>query len=226
MASKTHSQTIWPSPPPVSLCEAAVGTLARLHAHWWNDGQSEWPETSSRLQSNEESLARYFQPLVPSFLDDLDKCLSAYQREVIQRVCCRIPELKTHRATLASPVTRTHGDPHFWNILYPHDTSLHGCVFIDWEDWRIDMAAADLASMLALHWDRERRLQHERRLLRHYLDTLRTETHTAYDWTALNDDYHSGTYKTSLSQYFSTTSQRLRQSGVNYCKTGCSPLKT
>jgi thiamine kinase-like enzyme len=91
-----------------------------------------------------------------------------------------------------APATRTHGDPHFWNILYPHDTSHHGCVFIDWEDWRIDMAAADLASMLALHWARERRLQHERRLLRHYLDTLRTETHTAYDWTALNDDYRLG----------------------------------
>jgi hypothetical protein len=99
----THSQTTWPSPPPVALCEAAVGTLARLHAHWWNDGEFEWPETSSRLQSNEESLACYFQPLVLAFLDDLDECLSVYQREVIELVCCRIPELKTRRATLASP---------------------------------------------------------------------------------------------------------------------------
>jgi thiamine kinase-like enzyme len=174
------------------MCEAAVSALARLHAHWWNERDAGDHNIRARLHSNEEKLAEFFRPLLAAFFDYLGERLSSDQRKLLETVWHKLPELKQRRAALARPVTRTHGDPHFWNVLYPHDASRDGCVLIDWEDWRLDMGAADLAAMLVLHWTRERRSLYEDALLHHYLDVLRTKTQTDYDWNELQADYRLG----------------------------------
>jgi len=90
---------------------------------------------------NERQLASFFQALVPGFLENLGDTLPTHRKDVVTRVIRALPDLKIHRVKSGKPLTRCHGDPHFWNILYPKDPSRHGCIFVDWEDWRWDIGA-------------------------------------------------------------------------------------
>ena len=188
----THSQPTWPTQPSIEMLSEAVTSLSGLHAHWWTGSDSAKTSLEPTLRANEQGLARFFQPLVEKFLESLSTQLSEQQRDSVRAACSEFPRLKQQRAESDLPVTRTHGDPHFWNVLYPDDSAAHGCVFIDWEDWRVDMAAADLAAMLVLHWDCAERRAHECELLRTYHDSLLGASVERYDSQQLFADYRLG----------------------------------
>ncbi len=188
----THQPTAWPLPPPVPLCELAVGALAGLHAHWWRAGDAAAGAHAAGLNANERQLASYFQALLPAFFDEMGDRLAPERRDLLQRVCDGVPDLKSRRLAAGRPITRVHGDAHFWNFLYPRDLGRHGCVVIDWEDWRDDFGASDLAMMMALHWYPDRRARHEERLLRGYLAALRRHGVSGYGWDDLRADYRLG----------------------------------
>ena len=189
---RTHRAVEWPQPPSLPSCEAAVAALARLHGHWWHDTGPDTATFGRALRKNEERLADYFQDLLPGFFEHLGDRLSPERRRLVTAACARLPAVKSDRLTSGKPITRGHGDTHLWNFLYPKAPDRHGCVLLDWEDWRWDIGISDLAMMMALHWSRERRQRQEEILLQRYLEVLRCEVPTGYHWDDLRADYRLG----------------------------------
>lgn len=186
--STTHMQSKWPLPPSVAMCEAAVASLARLHAHWWKGDVSGTSAFGRALREDQQRLARHCQLLVPDFLDNLNDRLAPERRALIRKICNRRFYLDRHSPAM----TRMHGDAHLWNVMFPRDATRHGCVFVDWEDSRYGIAAADLAYMIALHWYPERRARHEAHLLRTYHEVLTSQLAIGYAWEDLMADYRIG----------------------------------
>jgi len=93
-------------------------------------------------------------------------------------------------ARLYATYTIGHGDAHVWNLLYPRDGAPGaGIRLIDWDNWRIGRAAADLAYMMAVHWYPERRVRLEARLLERYHAGLRAHGVADYSLERLREDY-------------------------------------
>lgn len=180
----THEATAWPLPPALPRCEAAIRALAQIHAASWTRHAD-----AAALSKREEQLAAQVQTLLPPFLDATGDRLSTQRRALLAAACAQYASLKQRRLTSDAPLCRIHGDAHFWNVLYPKDAERGGCVLIDWEDWRIDFAASDLALMIALHWYPERRARHETPLLRAYHDALCEAGVEGYSLDALRADY-------------------------------------
>ena len=59
----------------------------------------------------------------------------------------------------------------------------------DWDCWRVDVAADDLAYMLALHWYPDRRRRMEQHLLDSYHAELLASGVRGYDRAELAADY-------------------------------------
>ena len=190
--AETHEQTQWPMPPTLPRCEDAVKALARLHAHWWTTQRSPQALAGIDLRARTARFSGYIADFLPKFIELLGDRLSVERREIMRRVCARLPDLLTARLSGDLPITRVHGDPHFWNVMFHKDASRHECLFFDWEDWHYDPGAFDLAYMIALHWFPERRARYETRLLRAYHDTLDAAIETPYGWEELLRDYRLG----------------------------------
>src|SRR5206468_7889358 len=85
-------------------------------------------------------------------------------------------------------LTVTHGDAHNWNFLFPREAG--GPVYlIDWQLWHVDVGTRDLAFLIALHWDAERRRVMEIPLLRKYHEDLIAGGIADYSWSDLWLDY-------------------------------------
>lgn len=198
--SESHWQTEQQAPPPDRCCEEAVTNLAALHAAWWN---------SDRLRGNGD-IARYFAGLhgragrasagktsaasvvgeIPSFVAFLGDRLSQEDRSLLERVHDRAAEV----AAVSSARTETlvHGDPHWWNFLYPGDAAREmgdTTRVLDWGSWRVGAATNDLVHAIAMHWSPARRAWLERPLVQQYHRRLLQRGVTGQPWEALWDDY-------------------------------------
>jgi hypothetical protein len=181
----THAvATEWPLPPARAQCEAILTAHARLHAAWWNDPRfgitvGTWLAIDKYQQRVERDYA--------AFADQLGDILSAERRELYSRFVDAIPRLyeryQTHR-----DVTIVQGDSHHWNCFLPRDGGNDVRLF-DWDSWRIHLAAADLAYMMAMQWYPDRRQRMEQPLLDHYHNALQGLGVTGYTRQALQDDY-------------------------------------
>ncbi|MEM7171090.1 MAG: aminoglycoside phosphotransferase family protein [Pseudomonadota bacterium] len=188
----SHEQPPWPLPASLPQCEAAVVALAKLHGHWWTTDLAETFLAGVDLARRRDDLAQQFERLLENFLAFVGDRLAPERRDIMRAVCARLPALLWQRLTSGLPLTRIHGDPHSWNILFPKDPSRHGCIFIDWEDWQIQPGPFDLAYMVAYHWFPERRARYEEPLLRLYHRALCDEISEPYRWQQLRDDYRLG----------------------------------
>ena len=74
-------------------------------------------------------------------------------------------------------------------LALPQEGSGHGVRFFDWDCWRVDLGADDLAYMMALHWYPELRRRYEPLLLDRYSEALVTHGVHGYDRRALQEDY-------------------------------------
>lgn len=183
--SATHVATPWPMPPTLSRCHLAVRSLATLHAHWAQSATAD-------LNSRERVLGQHVCELLPGFLEKLGDRLSADRAALLVQVCERIPALKADRYKSGRPVTRIHGDAHFWNVLYPRDGENGSAILIDWEDWRVDFPGLDLSLMIAMHWYPQRRALHEVNLLKSYLQAYNAGASSLVSWEELWHDYRLG----------------------------------
>jgi thiamine kinase-like enzyme len=86
-------------------------------------------------------------------------------------------------------MTLVHGDSHVWNAFLPQDVDSNDVRLFDWDSWRVDVAADDLAYMMALQWFPDHRRRWERELLDHYHAALMRHGVTLYGRRALEDDY-------------------------------------
>jgi hypothetical protein len=166
----THDHPAWPIPPSRSQCEAALETLARVHAQWWEApalgntvGQLHTPES---LTTMVQGIAAH----LPAFMDAVGHALTAEARHVYERVFGS--SLKPWmRLTDRHALTIIHGDAHTWNFLFPRSGD-GATLLIDWQLWHIDLGARDLAFFIALQWYPSRRRELERPLIRYYHQCL------------------------------------------------------
>lgn len=182
---ETHTPTDWPLPPTLERCKQAVGSLAKVHAHWLQ-------QASDALHERDENLSAHVSELLPAFFAAMGDRLPKERASLLERACSQAPRLKAKRYESGRPVTRIHGDAHFWNVLYPIDSNVGEALLIDWEDWRIDFAAADLAFLIAMHWYPDRRRRYEKALLQDYLSVFCAHGARGIAWDELWQDYRLG----------------------------------
>ncbi|CCE02275.1 phosphotransferase [Bradyrhizobium sp. STM 3809] len=185
----THqTATQWPLPPSVPHAEAIVRALARLHAAWWDDprlgvtiGSLATPEDTTKHSG---LFAGHYQ----RFADLLGDRLSAERRAVYDRFIAASPRL-LQRYHARRNLSIAHGDAHVWNFLVPLAAGDNDVRAFDFDRWRINVPAHDLAYMIALHQYPERRAVIERPLLDCYHRTLVAHGVAGYDRAALDADY-------------------------------------
>ena len=175
-------------PPTRRNCELIVEALAHIHAAWWE--QPPWnviggshpdrAEVDRRIQEVRERIA-----LFTNFLGDR---ISAKRRDVYCEVLAALPDLY-QRLTLRRGYTVVHDDIHIGNVLYPQNPITDTVRIIDWQTWHVDLAAKDLAHMMAMFWFPDQRRLMERLLLRHYYDRLCEDGVVNYSWDQLWNDY-------------------------------------
>lgn len=178
--------TTWPLPPTLEQCETIVRARARFHAAWWDDprlGESvgAWQDDatmSANLKGFEEKLSR--------FIDRFGDLLPSERRQLYRRLIDTGLRLHTHHRSHRN-MTVVQGDSHVWNNFLPRDGD--DVRLFDWDCWRVDVAADDLAYMIALHWYPDRRRRMEQPLLDCYHDALLERGVIGYDRAALFDDY-------------------------------------
>lgn len=186
--SESHAvASRWPLPPTREQCADILGALARFHAAWWDD-----PRLGDTIGSWSDAAAfeRYLLDLAAEFArfaDRLGDRLPDARRHLYERLFAAAPRLFARYATRRD-ITILHGDAHVWNCFLPLRDGGEARLF-DWDAWRIDVAADDLAYMMAMHWYPDRRRMLERPLLDHYHATLVEHGVRDYDRRALAEDY-------------------------------------
>jgi thiamine kinase-like enzyme len=188
--SETHTIiTAWPLPPGDGACERIIDTWASFHAFWWRHpslgrGVGTFLDEAALAKITAEYRERHAR-----FAATLDDRLWPAARAIYARVHDARDRLITP-ARLYATYTIGHGDAHVWNLLYPRESAAAaGIRLIDWDNWRIGRAAADLAYMMAVHWYPERRARLEARLLERYHAGLRAHGVTDYSLERLWEDY-------------------------------------
>jgi hypothetical protein len=132
------------------------------------------------MQSLAEQYAR--------FADILGDRLSVERRQLYVRLFDQAPRLM-QRYHSHRHITVVQGDAHVWNCFLPRTGGLDDARLFDWDAWRLDVGADDLAYMMAIHWYPELRQRNEQRLLDCYHDELLSRGVQNYDRRALEDDY-------------------------------------
>ena len=185
----THQMaTQWPLPPSVPRAEAIVRALARLHAAWWDDPRLGVSVGSFATPEQMTEHGKVFAGHYQRFADHMGDRLSAERRAIYDRFIAAMPRL-LERYHARRHLSIAHGDAHVWNFLVPKDAGSDDVRVFDFDNWRINIPAQDLAYMIALHLFPERRAALERPLLDCYHETLVAHGATGYDRPALDRDY-------------------------------------
>ena len=183
----THDHPPWPLPLSGTHSKLALDALVRLHTQWWEAptlGHSVGnPHTTDSLKTMVHGIAAH----LPPFFDSLGDALTAEARSVYERVFSSSlqPWL---RLTDPRGLTIIHGDAHAWNFLFPRSGE-GAAILFDWQLWHVDVAARDLAFLIALHWYPSRRREVERPLLQYYYEGLLKHGREDYTFDELWLDY-------------------------------------
>lgn len=179
----------WPLPPPLPVCEAIVEGHARHQATVWDGPLLErlmeswrWRDAAAAGETLERIAGQ-----VARFVERLGDRLPPERRDVYARLLDRAPRL-IRRFQDRRNLTVVQGDAHVWNCFLPKDGGDDVRLF-DWDSWRVDIGASDLAYMMAVHWYPDRRGRMERPLLDRYHAALLAHGVRDYDRRNLDDDY-------------------------------------
>ena len=186
--SSTHSQPEQDQPPSEELTVIAVEALAKAHTVWWNS--TELGHTVGKL-FDREMLNRFIKDLdtsVSGFIDRSGVDLTSFQHEAY-RLMLKNASRIWGRLMDPTNLTVTHGDCHWWNLLYPNDLFADTVRIFDWHLWHVDLGARDLAFFLALGGYAEPRPGLEERLLKSYCNTLISNGVSNYSFGQLLVDY-------------------------------------
>ena len=173
------------------MSRAAVGSLAEIHALWWEHPQlgREIGKLHSRDDLN--GLVADVEKNVVAFMDFLGDRLIAERRRIYERLIASRFEV-WGRLTDARKLTVTHGDTHWWNFLYPNDPDKDQVRIFDWQLWHVDSGPRDLAFLVALGGFTDRRPEMEQDLVKCYYDGLVSHGVTGYSREDLWNDYRWG----------------------------------
>jgi hypothetical protein len=188
--TETHVlATEWPLPPSDAQCRTIVGSLARLHAAWWDDPRL---GVTVGVMFDDAAMDRFLGQVAGHFkvfADRLGDELSGERRAFYERLIAAPPRLR-QRYRDATNITLTHGDAHVWNCFLPRNRGGgEAACWFDWDGWRIRVPTNDLAYMMAVHWYPDRRRRSERPLLDHYHAILLENGVQNYNRTDMQEDY-------------------------------------
>jgi len=188
--SATHFQRPLPIPPSNEHCRMIVASLANLHARRWNDPQLGRGLGERLTMDRAAMMTERLWDTFPAFCDYFGDALLPSQRLVYERIMASnfLDDLSRRLCDLRD-VTLVHGDAHTGNLMLPHDTEKGRVMLIDWHMWDINVAAIDLAFLMALHWPLSRRALLERPLLNHYYQELLAHGVEGLTWDDLWRDY-------------------------------------
>lgn len=180
--------TQWPLPPTIEQSEAIVRTHARFKACWWDDPRlgttvGAWPDVNG-IQQGLRDLAGTYE----RFVDQLGDQLSPARRSFYARLFDQAPRL-LERKLGRRHMTVIQGDSHVWNCFLPCNGSADSARLFDWDAWRLNVGAENLAYMMAMHWYPELRQRAESYLLDCFHSEITTQGVVGYDRRALQDDY-------------------------------------
>lgn len=182
----THFQPPPPTPPSDAHCAQAVEALAEVHAHWWEHPRLGAGVGELLTEEQVEAIARGAAEKFEKLADFLGDRLTKKHRALCEKVVACFPK-PWQRLTSAKGLTLTHGDAHTWNFMYPRAEGR--VLLVDWQLWHPHSGPRDLAYMMALHWDAERRARLEEKLLRRYHEALLARGVGSYDWERCLTDY-------------------------------------
>jgi thiamine kinase-like enzyme len=175
-------------PPSLPRCEQIVDALAHIHSLSWE--KPPFALIGAQLL-DAAAIAQRVETLTQrthAFQTFLGDALSDERRALYRRVLNALPHL-FQRLSVVRGMAIVHDDIHIGNFLYPHDAIQERLRMIDWQTWTIDVAAKDLAHMMAYFWFPERRARFEVRLLQFYHARLQHYGITSYAWEHLFNDY-------------------------------------
>jgi hypothetical protein len=185
--SETHDQPSWHLTIADHYITRTVDSLAAFHAYWREHPYlGEKVSTLPTAASLQNEIAR-FCAVFPQFVESLADQLSQDNRRIYERLLAALPALWENRIGLRGQ-TLVHGDPHFWNFLYPLDPLKHQTYMLDWQTYRINPGTHDLAYTLVLRYP-HRTLVNEQDLVKRYHDGLRAHGITDYSWEQCWYDY-------------------------------------
>lgn len=187
--SETHFQTEWPTPPSLRLCEMAIDCLSLFHSFWWNNPRLA-TDFRQKVTKGNYWTGRLNEAIdkLPEFLDFIDDRLSAERKGIYEKVLASsnhhwMPDITRNSKTFL------HGDIHFWNFLFPKDSSKDVIKIFDWNSWDIGKGVNDLAYMIGLHWYPNLRQNREHFLLKRYHKNLLEQGISNYSWDDCWLDY-------------------------------------
>lgn len=195
--SETHFQPESPHSPEKLYCELAMECMAQLHAFWWEHPRL-GKEIGKLFSAGElKAFVGEVEKNVNGFIDFLGDRLSVEGRQIYLRLLAAKYEI-WGRLTEATGLTVTHGDAHWWNLLYPRDPDTHRVCLFDWQLWHVDVGARDIAFMVALggYAERRRGAAMELHLIRLYHESLiahgvgnytRDDCWDDYRWSAVRN---------------------------------------
>jgi hypothetical protein len=178
----------WPLPPTFAQTEAIVRCRARFQAAWWDHprlgtGVGTWTSPAERDRFLADIAKAY-----EAFADALGDRLSPHRRALYERLFANASRLMP-RIDSRKNMTIVQGDGHVWNCFLPREGTADTPRLFDWDGWRPDIGAEDLAYAIAAHWFPEMRQRAEAPLLDAFHDELRAHGVRRYDRRALQDDY-------------------------------------
>jgi hypothetical protein len=185
--SETHDQPAWHLTIEDHYITQTIDSLAAFHAYWW-----EHPFLGDRIArlptavSLSEEIARLHQ-VFPRFVDDLKDQLAQEDQRIYERVLAALPSLWARRSELHNQ-TLIHGDPHFWNFLYPLDPHRHRTYMLDWQTYCISPGTRDLAHTIVLRYP-HRTLANELAFVKRYYEGLLAHGVAGYSWEQCWHDY-------------------------------------
>ena len=166
--------------------------LAVLHAHWWGAGRLAEANAPIHNANHIRRFVEIAEPGVAHVVAQFAHNLKPHWPELLQLLFACLPDELVTRAQDADHFTLIHGDPNPRNILVPR-VGTRPLYLIDRQpfDWSLTtwVGAYDLAYVMALYWEGDRRRALEKPVLRHYHETLARRGVQGYTWQQLYDDY-------------------------------------
>ena len=110
----------WTLPPSAAQCRTIVGSLARLHAAWWEDPRLGVSVRARFDDAARERLMARAAGNFPVFADRLGDELSDERRAFYKKLFAAASRLHA-RYRDGRNITLTHGDAHVWNCFLPRN---------------------------------------------------------------------------------------------------------
>ena len=222
--SDTHAQPEQNESPSKEMSRLAVEALGRAHSHWWDR-----PHPKPRAKFDLREFVEDLRKNVVEFSAAAE--LSENEKDAFNRMLGAANRI-WGRMTRQDHLTVTHGDMHWWNFLYPKDSTTHSVHLFDWHLWHVDLGARDLAFLLALGGFAEPRPEIEEDLLRVYHENLVEGGVADYSREMLIEDYRWSAIRNlnipvifrSQGKHESTWRTALRRAYASYERLDCGSL--